>query len=97
MSLSRSGSIYPVDFIVLETQPVSNPKSQTPIILGRSFFTTANAIINCRNESIRLNFGDMTRVVNIFNLRKQPRNVEDQVFEVTSLRTRQVNIEKNWS
>ena len=22
--------IYPVDFIVLETQPVSNPKSQTP-------------------------------------------------------------------
>ena len=26
--------IYPVDFIVLETQPVSNPKAQTPVILG---------------------------------------------------------------
>jgi len=28
--------IYPVDFILLETQPVSNPRSQTPVILGRS-------------------------------------------------------------
>jgi len=26
--------IYPVDFIVLETQPVYNPKAQTPVILG---------------------------------------------------------------
>ena len=25
---------YPIDFIVLETQPVSNPRSQTPVILG---------------------------------------------------------------
>ena len=27
--------IYPVDFIVLETQPVSNLRVQTPVILGR--------------------------------------------------------------
>ena len=27
--------IYLVDFIVLETQPVSNPRSQTLVILGR--------------------------------------------------------------
>ena len=26
--------IYPVDFIVPETQPVLNPKAQTPVILG---------------------------------------------------------------
>ena len=25
--------IFPVDFVVLETQPVSNPKNQIPIIL----------------------------------------------------------------
>ena len=26
--------IYPLDFIVLDTQPVSNPRSQTPVFLG---------------------------------------------------------------
>jgi len=31
---------------------------------------------------MRLTFGDMTREVNVFNLGKQPRNVEDQIFEV---------------
>ena len=60
--------IYSVDFIVLETQPVSNPRAQTPVILECSFLAIANAIINCRNGSMRLNFGDMTREVNVFNL-----------------------------
>ena len=32
--------IYLVDFIVLETQPVSNPRAPTPVILGRPFLTT---------------------------------------------------------
>jgi len=40
--------IYPIDFIVLETEPVSNPSSQTSVILGSPFLTTANAIINYR-------------------------------------------------
>ena len=52
--------IYLVNFTVLDTQPVLNPRSQTPVILGRSFLATANAIINCRNGSMRLTFGDMT-------------------------------------
>jgi len=64
--------IYPVDFIVPETQPVSNPQSQTPVILGRSFLAAANAIINCKNGSIRLTFGYMIKEVNVFNLRKHP-------------------------
>ena len=62
--------IYPVDFIVLETQHVSNPRAQTPVILGRPFLPTANAIINCRNGSMSLTFGAMTREVNVFNLKK---------------------------
>ena len=70
--------IYPVDFIVLETQPVSNSnhRAQTPVILGRPFLATVNAIINCRNGSMRLTFGDMTREVNVFNIDKQPRRQE---------------------
>ena len=76
--------IYPVDFIVLETQPVSNSnrRAQTPVIRGRPFLATANAIINCRNGSMRLTFRDMTREVKVLNLGKQPRDVEDQTFEV---------------
>ena len=83
MSLSRSESLSTnVDFIVLETQPMSNPRAQTPVILGRSFLTTANAIINCRYGSVRLTFWDMTREVNVFNLEKQPRKIRDQTFEI---------------
>ena len=62
--------IYPINFIVLQTQPLSNPRSQTLVILGRLFLTTANTVINCRNGSMRLTFGDMTREVNVFNLGK---------------------------
>jgi len=78
--------IYPVDFIVLETQPVSNPRSQTPIILGRPFLATANAIINCRNESMRSTFGDMTKEVNVFNLGKHPYDINDNPLRSTSLK-----------
>ena len=81
MSLSGSEFIYPVDFIVLETQPVSNPRAKTLVILGRLFLAIANAIINCRNGSMRLTFGDITR-----NLGKQPRDVEDQTFEVNLIK-----------
>ena len=61
---------------------MSNPRAQIPVTLGRPFLTTANAIINCKNGSMRLTFGDMTREVNIFNLGKQPHDVENQTFEV---------------
>jgi len=74
--------IYFIDFIVLETQPVSNPRAQTPFILGHPFLAITNAIINCRNGYMRLTFGDMTREVNVFNLGKQPRDIENQTFEV---------------
>jgi len=49
---------------------MSNPKSQIPFSLGRSFFAITNAIINCRNGSMRLTFGDMTKEVDIFNLER---------------------------
>jgi len=61
---------------------LSNPRSQTPVILGRPFLAIANAIINCGNGSMRLTFRDMTREVNIFDLGKQPNDIEDQTFEV---------------
>ena len=50
---------YPVDFVVLDTAPNSNEPNHVPIILGRPFLATANAIINCRNGIMQLTFGDM--------------------------------------
>ena len=38
---------YPVDFVVLDTEPIENRPNHVPIILGRPFLATANAIINC--------------------------------------------------
>jgi len=56
--------------------------SQTLIIVGCLFFAITNAIINCRNGSMRLTFGDMTKEVNVFNLGSQPYDLDDQSFEV---------------
>ena len=62
--------IYPVDFIVLDTQPVEACNS-FPVILGRPFLATSNALINCRNGLMKLSFGNMTLEMNIFNICKQ--------------------------
>ena len=40
---------YPVDFVVLDTEPIEEGINQVLIILGRPFLATSNAIINCRN------------------------------------------------
>ena len=59
---------YPVDFVVLETEPIASEPNHVPIILGRPFLATANAIINCRNGVMQLTFGNMTMELNIFHL-----------------------------
>ena len=51
--------IYPVDFVVLDTQPVEACNSIS-IILGHLFLATSNALINCRNGLMKLSFGNMT-------------------------------------
>ena len=67
---------YPVDFVVLDTQPVEACNS-IPVILGRSFLATSNALINCRNRLMKLSFGNMTLEINIFNICKQPGDDND--------------------
>lgn len=48
---------FPVDFIVLDTQPVQNPDCHILVILGRPFLATSNGIINCPNGVLNLSFG----------------------------------------
>ena len=62
--------IYPVDFIVIETEKVSNLASQVPMILGCPVLATINALINCRNGMMRLSFGNMILELNIFNIQR---------------------------
>jgi hypothetical protein len=68
--------IYPVDFIVLDTQPVEACNS-IPVILGHSFLATSNELINCRNGLMKLSFGNITLEMNIFNICKQPGDNND--------------------
>ena len=65
-----------MDFIVLDTQPVEACNS-FPVILGRPFLATSNALINCRNGLMKLSFGNMTLEMNIFNICNQPGNDND--------------------
>ena len=69
---------YPVNFVVLDTEPSSNEPNHVPIILGRPFLATANAIINCRNGIMQLTFGDMTLELNIFQLNNKPNLLETE-------------------
>ena len=68
---------YPMDFVVLDTGPLKNGVNSVPIILGRPFLATANALINCRNGLMQLSFGNMTVEMNVFNLCKQPMDHDD--------------------
>ena len=59
---------YPVDVLVLDMEPMAEGTNLVPIILGRPFLATSNAIINCRNGVMQLTFWNMTLELNIFHL-----------------------------
>ncbi|KAL6319983.1 hypothetical protein AAG906_037060 [Vitis piasezkii] len=76
---------YPVDFVVLDTEPLKKGVNSIPIILGRPFLATTNALINCRNGLMQLSFGNMTVEMNVFNLCKQPMDHDDEENEEACL------------
>ena len=69
---------YPVDFVVLDTEPIASEPNHVPMILGRPFLATANAIINFRNGVMQLTFGNMTLELNIFHLNNKHELLENQ-------------------
>ena len=40
---------FPVNFMVLDIEPAINPSNHSPVILGRPFLATADAVIRCWN------------------------------------------------
>ena len=75
---------FPMEFVVLDTQPVVNQGTQFPIILGRPFLATANAIIHCRGGLMTLSFCNVTVNLNIFNVIEEMGDEED-VCEVSMI------------
>ena len=74
---------YLVDFVVLDTEPIASGPNHVPIILGRPFLATSNAIINYRNGFMQLTFGNMTLELYIFHLsnKHKPEKGEGQEFD----------------
>ena len=78
---------YPVDFVVFDTEPIASEPNHVPIIFGRPFLATANAIINCWNGVMQLTFGNMTLELNIFHLTNKQKLLEHEnqiTYEVVS-------------
>ena len=67
---------YPVEFVVLDIEPVGD--NYVPIILGRPFLATSNAIINSWNGFMQLTFGNMTLELNVFHLSSKHESSEEQ-------------------
>ena len=62
---------YSADIVVLDTEPIAVGVNYVPIILGRPFLATSNAIINCQNGVMQLTFGNMALELNFFHLSKK--------------------------
>jgi hypothetical protein len=79
---------FPVDFIVLDTKPITYSSTDVLVILGRLFLATFNALINCRNGIMKLTFENMTVELNIFNNCKQPvMDDDEEIYEVDMIQT----------
>jgi hypothetical protein len=63
---------FPMDFIVIDTEPVHDVVNQISMILGQPFLAMANALINCRTGVMKISFGNMKVELNIFNINSQP-------------------------
>jgi hypothetical protein len=68
---------FPMDFIVIDTEPMHDVINQIPVILGRPFLATANALINYRTGVMKISFGNMTVELNIFNINSQPLDYDE--------------------
>ena len=72
---------YLVDFVVLDTKPITSGPNHVPIILGRPFLATSNEIINFQNGVMQLTFGNMTLELYNFHLSNKHKLAEDERHE----------------
>ncbi|CAM9000975.1 unnamed protein product [Rhodiola kirilowii] len=72
--LIKIGELWvPVDFYVLEM----DVENETPIILGRPFLNTVQAVINCGDGTIEMNLGSEKVKFSLKSMMKKPRGSLD--------------------
>ena len=59
--------VFPVDFVVSDTEPMHNTSSQIPVIFRRPFLAMIDATIKVRSGIMMLVFGNMTLNIKIFS------------------------------
>ncbi|XP_058216699.1 uncharacterized protein LOC131327561 [Rhododendron vialii] len=69
--------VYPVDFVVLDTCSMPAAQASIPIILGRLFLATSNAVIHCQDGHLNMSFGNMKMQVNMFHIESQKGDDDD--------------------
>ena len=69
--------LFPVDFIVLDMEPIPHTKNYTPILLGRPFLATADAVIHCRTGVMEVSFGNMKVKLNVAGAAKHMDEYDD--------------------
>ncbi|KAL0285914.1 UNVERIFIED_CONTAM: Retrovirus-related Pol polyprotein from transposon.6 [Sesamum radiatum] len=70
--------VIPVDFVVLDMEVDAN----TPLILGRPFLATGNALIDVQIDQLTLRINDEKVVFNVFKAIKHPRVVDHEAFSI---------------
>ncbi|KAF5454845.1 hypothetical protein F2P56_024479 [Juglans regia] len=69
---------------VLVQQPTTTIY-QVPVILGRPFIATSNALINCQSRVLKLTFRNMTLEMNVFNTCKMPGDCNESEVHVVEV------------
>jgi hypothetical protein len=59
---------FPADFIVLDISPGPEVLEKTPIILGRPFLATSNAVMNCKTGKVQLSVGEDRMEVDVYSV-----------------------------
>ncbi|RVW26922.1 Retrovirus-related Pol polyprotein from transposon 17.6 [Vitis vinifera] len=78
ISVMIGGKVVEKALLDLGANPTVKEANLVPIILGRPFLATSNAIINCRNGLMQLTFGNMTLDLNIFYMSKKQITPEEE-------------------
>ncbi|KAG5549470.1 hypothetical protein RHGRI_014717 [Rhododendron griersonianum] len=73
---------FPADFIVLDTCRNPEVLEKTPIILGRPFLATSNAVMNCKTGRVQLSVGEEMMEVDVYNVNTLEED-DEEVEEVS--------------
>ena len=69
---------YPVDFVVLDTEPIEIGPNSCANYPGKTIFGHGNGDNQLPKWSLQLTFGNMTLKLNIFHLSNKHKLVEDE-------------------